>query len=349
MAVGEGRKRRLQAVLVVGAGAAGIAHAAHLGQQAVVQGTALARQRYAALLDLAKTGGVRALVIATGEQHALLQRLEAGLAQQDGAGAAGWAFDHILGIHAMGGHAQLGGIDVEGARCQVVDVRPLEADYIGDQAVGLVQLVIGGGIHGGLAVPAEGLQRFAHKFIGLRVAQATGGFALGNQRQRAVAKDLAAGQDGSGFFAHRRIGNQLQAQQRGEHPERVAVERAAQDRAERGGVHRHASHRQVVVAHGLHAHHGKQAAQGGQLFFGAHADGAMALHIQALQLIGLLHRTLQRGLGLQHLAIDLGHQRHQAAVLRHFVAVHIGHGAGEARTDFIGVHKVGHRGYQIKS
>ncbi len=75
----------------------------------------------------------------------------------------------------------------------------------------------------------------------------------------------------------------------------------------------------------------------------------MALHIQAVQLVGLLHRLCQRGLGLQHFAIDLGHQAHQVAVLRHFVAVHIGHGAGEARTNLIGVHKLGHRGYQINS
>ena len=57
------------------------------------------------------------------------------------------------------------------------------------------------------------------------------------------------------------VGNQVQAQQRGEDAERVGQQRRIAHGAEGRGVHGHAGHRQVVVAHGLHAHDGEQAAE----------------------------------------------------------------------------------------
>ena len=340
MGVGESLEDLGQAAAVVGCGTARAAHVAHLGQQLVVERAALARERHAALLDLAEARRVRARARGIARKtHGLLERLEAGLAQQDGAGAARRAFDHVLGVHAALGHGGLGRVDVQGARRQVVDVRALEADHVGDQAVGLVQRVVGGAVHGGLAVPAEGLQRLADEFIGLGIGEAAVGLGLGDQRQRALGEDVAARQDGGGLGAQRLVGNQVQAQQRGEDAERVGQQRGIADGTEGRGVHGHAGHRQVVVAHGLHAHDGEQAAQHGQLGGRAHADGAVALHAQAGQLATALHPGQQLRLGLQRALVDVGHEFDQRAVLGHFIAVHLGHGAGKARADLVGRHE----------
>jgi hypothetical protein len=138
--VGKLREDLLQAVRIVGRGAARAVYAAHQAQQLVVQGAALACQRDAALLDLAKAGGMGAgtvrVGVGIGKAHGLLERLEAGLAQQDRAGALRRAFDHVLGIHAARGHIGLGHVDVQRAWRQMVDVRALEAHHIGHQAVG---------------------------------------------------------------------------------------------------------------------------------------------------------------------------------------------------------------------
>ena len=223
----------------------------------------------------------------------------------------------------------------------MVDVRAFEAHHIGNQAVGFLQGVVGGCIHRGIAVPAEGFQRSLYKAVGIGVAQAAIGFCAVNQRQCFRGKDVAARQNVAGLLAQSGVGNQLQAQQRGEYAKRVGQQCGIAHGAKRGGMHGHAGHRQVVVAHGLHAHDGKQAAQGRQFFGGADADGAVALHIQALQLTRALHLGAQAGVGLQGLRIHIGHQLDQTAVLRHLFAVHLGHGTREAGADFVAGDKGG--------
>jgi hypothetical protein len=68
-------------------------------------------------------------------------------------------------LPAGGGHLRLDGVDVEGARGQVVDVRTLEADHAGDQSVSIMQAVIEAGVDIGLAVPAKGLPGFLDEGI----------------------------------------------------------------------------------------------------------------------------------------------------------------------------------------
>ena len=123
---------------------------------------------HAALFDLTEARGMGALDVAL-EQDGFFQRLEAGLAQQDGALAPRRTFDGFLGRDAAGGHPGLDGVDVEGARGQVVDVWPLEADHVGDQPMGVVQALVEASVDVGLAMPAEGLQGFLNEGIGFGI------------------------------------------------------------------------------------------------------------------------------------------------------------------------------------
>ncbi|MNT29711.1 hypothetical protein D3C72_1654650 [compost metagenome] len=100
-------------------------------------------------------------------------------------------------------------------------------------------------------------------------------------------------------------------------------------------MHRHAGHRQIVVAHRVHAHHREQAAQGRQFLRGADADRAMAFFIQAGALVVAQQLRGQRRILRQDLGVDPLHQFHQRAVQRHFGAVHAGHGLGEQAADHI--------------
>lgn len=140
------------------------------------------------MFDLAETRGVAALCIA--ERDLFLQRLEAGLTQQDRVSAGGRAFDHSLGRNAFGWHAQLDGVDVQGTWGQVVDVWALEGHDIGDQAMLVVQLLVLLGRDSGVLVPAEGVQRFLHERIGIAGAQAAVALALGDQLQHPRVKIL---------------------------------------------------------------------------------------------------------------------------------------------------------------
>ncbi|MNP40444.1 hypothetical protein D3C76_1340900 [compost metagenome] len=72
--------------------------------------------------------------------------------------AAGRAFDHGLGGNAVHGHTGLDDVDVQGTRCQVIDVRALERHHVGDQAMLGAQLPVVFGGDGGAVVPAKGFQ-----------------------------------------------------------------------------------------------------------------------------------------------------------------------------------------------
>ena len=303
-------------------------------QQAVVEGSAFGREGRATLFDLAEAGAVAALVVhLVGEGDAFLQGLEAGLAQQDRAIAARRALDHRLGGDAMHGHQPLYFVDVQGARGQVVDVRALERHHVGDQPVLGTEVGVLGGADRGVVVPAEGLQGLLDELLGGVGGQAALILGLMDQLQHPGGEDRAPGQHLLGECAQFGVVDKLQAQQRGEDPERADLQGLFMHRAKRRGMHRHPGGGEVVVAHRLHAHHGEQARQGRQFGGGADADRAMALQVQALQLAGVSQVPGNGRLSLQHLGVDLGHQLHQVAVQRHLLAVHIRHGPGKSLAD----------------
>ncbi|CAM4268995.1 hypothetical protein STIN111742_08560 [Stenotrophomonas indicatrix] len=193
----EAGEHRLQALPIITTGAARAVGIARLRQQLVVQRAALGGQRQAALLDLAEARGMGTGVAAfvAREVHRLFQRLEAGLPQQDRAGATRGALDHRLGGHAVLDHRRLRSVDVQRARGQVVDVRATEADHVGHQPVRLVQGMVGRQVDGGIAMPAEGLQRLFDEALGIGLGQATVTLGLVDQRQCVVGEDAAAGED----------------------------------------------------------------------------------------------------------------------------------------------------------
>ena len=115
-----------------------------------------------------------------------------------------------------------------------------KADHIGNQAVLAMQSMVGLLIDGGMPVPAEGLQRLLHKLARVGRGEFALSFILRNQRQTAGGKDFAPGKDGLGPLAQGAIFNQLQAQQRGENPKRIARQRGIVDGTKGRGMDRHA-------------------------------------------------------------------------------------------------------------
>ncbi len=218
----------------------------------------------------------------------------------------------------------------------MVDVRAAEADHVGNQPVRIMQLLVGGQRDGGIAVPAEGFQCLGDKLLGRGLVQATIAFGLFDQRNRLLGEDVAPGQDLRGLLAQPRILDQLQPQQRAEHPERIARQRGGIDRTERSGMHRHPGHGQVVITHREHAHHRKHPAQHRQLGRGADADRAMPLQVNPLQVIGTRQRLRQRRVLCQHAGIDRSNQLHQVTVQRYLGAIHLGHRLGKQAANVIG-------------
>lgn len=227
----------------------------------------------------------RAIVV-TGKGDRFLQRLETRLSQQDIAITARRPFDDRLRCDAAFRHAGLDCVDIERARRQMVDVRPLEADDVGDQPMGIVQALVGVGADGRFAMPAEGFQRLGDEFRRFRLAQAAVLLMALDQRDGARGVDPPFRQNGFGLAAQPFVLDQVQSQQRGEDAERIDVERCLFDRPEAGGMNRHAGNRKVVVADRLHAHDRKQPADGEKLVGRTEPDGAVALDIDALQLAG---------------------------------------------------------------
>ncbi|ETC87828.1 hypothetical protein XHC_2670 [Xanthomonas hortorum pv. carotae str. M081] len=190
-------------------------------------------------------------------------------------------------------------------------------------------------------MPAEGFQRLRHEFLRLRRLQPAVTLMLLDQLQHAGGEDLPLLQDLLGLRTQRGIFDQLQPQQRGEHAKRIGRQRRIVDRAERGGMYRHAGHRQVVIAHRMHAHHRKQPAQRGQFLRRADPDRTVSFQIQPRPLVVALQARGQRGIGAQGVGVDLRHQRHQVAVQRHLGAIHVRHRLGEQAADVIGRDKHG--------
>ncbi len=110
-------------------------------QQTVVEFASFRRQRHTALFDLAEPRGMMTgddAAVALNEIDAFFQRLEAGLAQQDRATAARRALDDRFGRNTAGGHRLLNAIDIQRARCQMIDMRPFKRHHVGDQSMLIV-------------------------------------------------------------------------------------------------------------------------------------------------------------------------------------------------------------------
>ncbi len=239
-----------------------IAATARLAQQFVIQRPALRGQRNTALFDFAKTGGMGAVMLAV-KHNRLFQRFKAGLAQQDGDLPARRAFDNHLRFDTVFRHQRLNAVDVQRARRQVVDVTAAKRHHIGNQPMCLVQRLIGFAIDGGMAVPAEGFQRFPDKLFRLFVIQPALRITDIQQFAAARRENIPGGENTGGFLAQFLILDQFEAQQRGKHAKRVALQRGIVDGAERCGVHRYARLRKIVIAHRIHAQHREHPAQRG--------------------------------------------------------------------------------------
>ncbi|MNV52542.1 hypothetical protein D3C71_1446410 [compost metagenome] len=216
-------------------------------------------------------------------------------------------------------------------------MRALEGHHVGDQAMQAVQFAVVVQADGGLAMPAEGVQRFGDEFLRIGVVQSALRFKTGGQLQHAVRENPARRQDAGGLLAHGRVIDQLQPQQRGEDAERAGLQRGFVGGAKRRRMDGNPGGRQIVVAHRLHAHHGEYAPHVGQFFRGAHADRAVAFDVQTLDLARACQLRGQFRLFGHRLGVHLGDQVQQGVVQRHFQLVHVGHGAGKPGADLIGI------------
>lgn len=233
----------------------------------------------------------------------------------------------------MGGHLRLDDVDVQGPWRQVVDVRTLECHHVGDQPMLGAELLILLGGDGGAVVPAKGFQGLFDELQGLRFGQAPLGFGMLDEREGFGGEDRAPVEHRLGERSQLQVFDQLQAQQRGEYPERTDLQRCFMHGAKRRGMHRYAGRCQVVVTHRLHAHHREQAGEGRQFIGRTDANRPMALQVQALDFAGAGELLQDPRIVLQHVTVGLLHQLHQRAVQRHFLAVHVGHRFGEALAD----------------
>ena len=133
-------------------------------------------------------------------------------------------------------------------------------------------------------------------------------FVYSDELATAGSKNIAPGEDRRRTLAQLNVGNQFQTQQRGKNTKRIARQRRVINRTKRGGVHRHAGLRQVVIADGEHPHNGKHTPQRRQFFRRANADRAVALDIKSRQLIGIRQLLMQFRMMLQHRQINVSHQ-----------------------------------------
>ena len=169
------------------------------------------------------------------------------------------------------------GVDIERARCQMIDMRPLEGHHIGDQAMGIMQAVVHVFRDIGLIMPAEGFQHLLHEAVGIRLIEPTALFGRFHQRNGLIREDLTLVQDSLGFGPQRLIGDEVQPQQRGENAEGIDGQRVLANGPERGGMNRYASLRKVVIADREYAHDCKHAAHHRELGRRAQADRAVTL------------------------------------------------------------------------
>jgi hypothetical protein len=119
------------------------------------------------------------------------------------------------------------------------------------------------------------------------IGQTAVALSAANEFEASWREDVTLGEDLRGTLAQRVVVDQLQRQKRREHTKRVSLERRLVDRPESCRMHWNAGHRQVVVADRAHAHDREQAAHERELIGASKTDGAVTLHVQAIELTGL--------------------------------------------------------------
>ena len=275
------------------------------------------------MFNLAETCGV-----ASGhalKHHNLFQRFERCLAQQDIHIPARRPLDDGLGRDAALGHLALNGINIQGARRQMVDMRPFEAHHIGNQPMRGHKLFIGLGADGRVIVPAEGFQRLAHKLFRLRLREPALGFRPLDAGKGPLGHDLALREDLGGLRREPPILDEIKPQQRGENAERVALERRRLHRTERGGMHRNPRDGEVVIADRHHPHHRKHPTDRRQFLRRSKTDRPVSFDIQTVQFARRFQPRLEVRIRRQCRRIHIPHEVNQRAILRHFQAIHLRH------------------------
>lgn len=219
----------------------------------------------------------------------------------------------------------------------MVDVRASEAHHVGDQSMGVMELLVDLKAHRRFAMPTEGIEGFAHKLLRLCDGQVALGFENADELERARRKDVALAKDSLRLGTKGLILDQVEAQQRGEYPERVAPERGIVDRPKGRGMNGHAGHRQIIIADRVHPQHGKDATHVEQFVRAPQANGAVTLDVQPLEFIVPLEARSKLLVLAQRFAIGVVDELHQSAVLRHFGPVHVRHGAGKQGANLVRV------------
>ena len=102
-------------------------------------------------------------------------------------------------VHVGSGHRKLGRVNVERAQRQMVDVRPLEANDVGNQRMRLVKLVIDRRRDGRFAASAEGLDRLGDKFMGPRLVEPTFRLEHAEKLPTTLRENIAPGKDRGGL------------------------------------------------------------------------------------------------------------------------------------------------------
>ncbi len=140
------------------------------------------------------------LAIFTDERDFFFQCLERGLTQKNRT-FAGWrAFNNGFRVNAAFWHLILNGIDIEGARGQVVDVWAFERHDVSNQAMCIVEAMIQIGADIGMVVPTESFENFRNQCLGVCITQTALRLCLLDESDSARREDIAFGKDLFRFF-----------------------------------------------------------------------------------------------------------------------------------------------------
>ena len=146
------------------------------------------------------------------------------------------------------------------ARSQVIDMRSLKANHIGDQPMRVMQAGIGFGIDDRLAAPTEGFDGLGNEFPRFLGDQPALGLGLGDQFHGPIRNDSTAREDIGGLVGQSPVLQKIQPQKRGEDPERIPLQRIRVDGAKSGGMHGNSRDGKIVVADRTHPHDREHAA-----------------------------------------------------------------------------------------
>lgn len=187
---------------------------------------------------------------------------------------------------AVLGHECLHLVDVQRARCEMVDMWSLERHNVGDQPMSIMKAVVHRESDIGLIVPAKGLKDFSDELLSIVLGQAALSLSLLRQLKGARREDLAFGEDGCCLLPQGFVCNQIEAQERCKDTKGIVLEGDLTHRPESRRVNRHTRCREIVVADGIHAHDGEDASHHGKFRSCSETDGTVALFGNTLQVVG---------------------------------------------------------------